>query len=60
VAADPEELQKLVEASDQMLDHYCAEDRTDDSVAEVMRETHRQLEERLRKSLETSSEDLTT
>jgi len=49
--ADVDDLRKLLEACDQMLDHYCAEgraDRADDPVVRVMRKSRRRLEERLR------------
>jgi len=48
VAADTaEDLRKLIESCDQMLDHYCAGGRVDDPVAQVMRRSRRRLEERL-------------
>jgi len=42
-----EDLRKLLESCDQMLDHYCAGGRSDDRVAQVMRESRRRLAERL-------------
>ena len=43
-----EDLRKLLECCDEMLGHYCASGRTDDSFAQVMRKSRRHLEERLR------------
>jgi len=42
-----EDLRKLLEACEEMLDHYCSSGRTDDAVAHVMRESRSRLEERL-------------
>jgi len=46
--AEAEDLRQLLEGCDQMLDHYAASRSADDPAARVMRESRRQLEERLR------------
>jgi len=45
---DADDLQKLLDGCDEMLDHYAASRPADDPASRVMRESRRQLAERLR------------
>ena len=46
--ADVEQLETLLDACDEMLDHYCEAADGEDDAAATMRASRRELEERLR------------